>query len=194
MIAGALIGTLMLASAAILVGGASAGRRLDAVDWHRPRPGARDGSIHVATESRLRITPTALGPSIPGSSAHPPRSPSAHPTHPASVARRPTPKQASSAHSTPRRTISTHPTPGGPSVSRTPTLITVTPAVQPTRPSVAPPPHRRHDAWPHSRSARSDAPPPKALNPSFYGCARWAACRSSGPQPPSRTISVLFVE
>ncbi|MFB9629907.1 hypothetical protein [Nonomuraea helvata] len=140
MIAGALIGTLMLASAAILVGGASAGRRLDAVDWHRPRPGARDGSIHVATESRLRITPTALGPSIPGSSAHPPRSPSAHPTHPASVARRPTPKQASSAHSTPRRTISTHPTPGGPSVSRTPTLITVTPAVQPTRPSVAPPP------------------------------------------------------
>ncbi|MFI6732326.1 hypothetical protein ACIBI9_05270 [Nonomuraea sp. NPDC050451] len=126
MIAGALIGTLMLASAGILVGGASTGTRLDAVDWHRTGPGARDGSIPVATESRLRTAPTVLGPS-------------AHPAH-SSVARRPTPKQALSARPTPRRTNSTRPTPAPASRTPTPAQVTVTPAVQPTRSSVAPPP------------------------------------------------------
>ncbi|MFG6192792.1 hypothetical protein [Nonomuraea sp. JJY05] len=132
MIVGALIGTLMLASAGILVGGASTGTRLDAVDWHRTGPGARDGSIPVATESRLRTAPTALGPTAPLT-----RTPSARPTRSTSVARRPTPKQA---HPTPRRTNTRRPTPA--SVSRTPTPApaTVTPAVRPTRPSVAPPP------------------------------------------------------
>ncbi|MGW0203943.1 hypothetical protein ACWDX9_62115, partial [Nonomuraea sp. NPDC003201] len=125
MIAGALVGTLMLASAGILVGGASTARRLDAVDWHRTGPGARDGSIPVATESRLRTAPTTLGPS-----ASPARSPSARPAHSA-AAHRPTPR----AHPTPRRTSSTRPTPA--SVSRTPTPepATASPAVQPTRSS-----------------------------------------------------------
>ncbi|MFF4614984.1 hypothetical protein [Nonomuraea jabiensis] len=134
MIAGALIGTLMLASAGILVGGASTARRLDAVDWHRTGPGARDGSIPVAAESRLRTAPTALGPSAP-----PTRTPSAPSTR-TSGAHRPTPKQALSAHPTSRRTNSTRPTSGGPSVSRTPTPepATVTPAAQPTRPSATP--------------------------------------------------------
>ncbi|MEV6033459.1 hypothetical protein AB0L65_20060 [Nonomuraea sp. NPDC052116] len=138
MIAGALVGTLMLASAGILVGGASTARRLDAVDWHRTGPGARDGSIPVATESRLRTAPTTLGPARTalGPSASPARSPSAHPAHSAAAAHRPTPK----AHPTPRRTNSTRPTPA--SVSRTPTPepATASPAVRPTRSSTAPPP------------------------------------------------------
>ncbi|MEV4016099.1 hypothetical protein AB0J35_36935 [Nonomuraea angiospora] len=139
MITGALLGTLMLASAGILVGGASTARRLDAVDWHGTGPGARDGSIPVATESRLRTTPTALGPSGPptrSASAPPTRSPSARPTRSTSVAHHPTPKQA---HPTPRRTNSTRPAPASASRTPTPELATA-PAAQPTRPSAAPPP------------------------------------------------------
>ncbi|MFI7223280.1 hypothetical protein ACIBO5_08650 [Nonomuraea angiospora] len=131
MIAGALIGTLMLASAGILVGGASTARRPDAVDWHRTGPGARDSSVPVAAESRLRTaattTPTGLGPSAP-------------PTRSRSVAHRPTPKQALSARPTSRRTTPTRPTPAPVSRTPTPAPATITPAVQPTRPSVAPPP------------------------------------------------------
>ncbi|MER6007564.1 hypothetical protein ABT120_54130 [Nonomuraea angiospora] len=135
MIAGALVGTLMLASAGILVGGASTARRLDGVDWHRTGPGARDGSIPVATESRLRTAPTALGP------APTTLGPSASPAHPSSaVHRRPTPKRALTARPTPRRTNSTRPTLA--SISRTPTPepATASAAVQPTRSSAAPPP------------------------------------------------------
>ncbi|MEV4572407.1 hypothetical protein AB0K16_04045 [Nonomuraea jabiensis] len=141
MIAGALIGTLMLASAGILVGGASTARRLDAVDWHHTGPGARDGSTPVAAESRLRTAPgpsttptrAPAAPATRAPSTPSMRVPSVPPTHPSSVARRPTPKQA---HPTPRRTNSPRPTP----VSPTPAPELVTPAVHSTRPSVAPPP------------------------------------------------------
>ncbi|MEW1843295.1 hypothetical protein AB0392_35590 [Nonomuraea angiospora] len=134
MIAGALIGTLMLASAGILVGGASTARRPDAVDWHNTGPGAPDGSVPVAAESRLRTAPTFLTPSAPLT-----RAPSAPPTRSPSVEHHPTPKQALSTRPTSRRTSPTRPTPAP--ASRTPTPVpATTPAARPTRPSVAPPP------------------------------------------------------
>jgi hypothetical protein len=157
MITGALLGTLMLASAGILVGGASTARRLDAVDWHRTGPGARDGSIPVATESRLRTTPTALGPARTtlSPSAYPTRSPSARPAHSAAVAHRPTPKQA---HPTPRRTA-TRPTRASVSRTLTPEPATASPTVRPTRSSAVPPPTAA------TPSGRTHVPPGQTRHP-----------------------------
>ncbi|MFI7124664.1 hypothetical protein ACIBQ1_03160 [Nonomuraea sp. NPDC050153] len=162
MVAGALIGTLMLATAGILVGGASSGKRLDAIDWHRTGPGSRDGSIPVAAESHARTAPTTLS-----SSARPAHT---HPTQSFSAARRPTPKQAPSARPTSRATHSTRPTPAapaGPAASRTPTpeRVTITPSAQPARPSVTPPPTavttsgRTHTPPGHTRHPRHHKTP-----------------------------------
>lgn len=167
MVTGALLGTLMLATAGILIGGTSGGKRLDAIDWHRTGPGPRDGSIPVATESHPHTAPTTLSPS-----ARPTR---AHPTHSFSAARRPTPKQALPARPTSLPTSrptslpahAARPTPAvpaGPAVSRTPTpaRVTITPAAQPTRPSVTPSPTTA------TTPARTHTPPGQTRHPRHH--------------------------
>ncbi|MEV0231268.1 hypothetical protein [Nonomuraea sp. NPDC050786] len=161
MIVGVLLGTVMLATAGILVSGASTARRLDAVDWHHSSPGARDGSVPVAAESRLRTAPPTRAPSAPPTrapSAPPTRAPSTPPTRSSAITRRPTPKQA---HPTSRRTNSTRPTLA--STSRTPTPTptpepATAPAAQPTHQSVTPPPTA-------ARPDRTHVPPGRTRHP-----------------------------
>ncbi|MFI7641218.1 hypothetical protein [Nonomuraea sp. NPDC049400] len=137
MAAGVLLGTVMLATAGILVSGEVGTRQLNAVDWPGTASGGPTGSIPVAVESRagaLRRSssppPAALSPS----SSLPP---SAHPASalpPSSRLGRPARRTTPPATTPPVRPgAATRPSfvsPEEPAVSRTP------PPVRPSTPSV----------------------------------------------------------
>ncbi|MEQ4718399.1 hypothetical protein [Nonomuraea sp. B19D2] len=152
MVAGVLLGTVMLATAGILVSGESGTRQLNAVDWPGTASGGPTGSIPVAVESRagaLRRSssppPAAFSPSSSLPSSSLPRS-----TRPAS-ALPPSSRLGRPARRTapPATTPSVHPgaatrpsfvSPEEPSVSRTPAPVRPsTPAVTDTRLSLLPP-------------------------------------------------------
>lgn len=70
MIAGVLLGTLMLAAAAMLVGGAFSTTRLDAVDWPGGDDGTSEATVPGATKSSGTPSATArptrsVAPAIP---------------------------------------------------------------------------------------------------------------------------------
>ncbi|MEV1172218.1 hypothetical protein [Nonomuraea sp. NPDC049784] len=139
MVAGVLLGTIMLATAGILVGGNVSTKQPNAVDW----PGAPTGSIPVAVESypgTLRRS-SSLPSSAHPSSALAPSAAIPFASRPSRSPRRTTPP-ATTPSARPR--ASTRPSlvrPGEPATSRAPAPIgPSTPAQTQTLLSVLPPP------------------------------------------------------
>ncbi|WP_433442745.1 hypothetical protein [Nonomuraea sp. CA-141351] len=146
MVAGVLLGTIMLATAGILVGGNVSTKQLNAVDW----PGAPIGSIPAAVESypgtlrRSSSLPSSPPSSLPSSgrpsSVLPPSAAAPFASRPSRSARRTTPPATTPSA---RPGVSTRPSlvgPGEPAASRAPAPVgPSTPAQTQTLLSVLPP-------------------------------------------------------
>ncbi|TMR88326.1 hypothetical protein [Nonomuraea basaltis] len=115
MVAGVLLGTLMLATAAVLIGGAFSTTRLDAVDW----PGDGSGDPKESVPAVVKTSPTPSAKATPTRSVAPVVQATPTPTRTATPTRSPSPAARESTRP-PASPVSRTPTPT-PSTTASPT-------------------------------------------------------------------------